>query len=76
MAAGGRARADGLAALWRPTSFHRIASLSLPFRLARERNGRGRKRGRKRERERERKNEGSDLREKLMFSLESRLSVG
>ena len=74
MAAGGRARADGLAALWRPTSFHRIASLSLPFRLARERNGRGRKRGRKRERER--KNEGSDLREKLMFSLESRLSVG
>lgn len=28
------------------------------------------------EKERERENEGSDLREKLMFSLESRLSVG
>lgn len=32
--------------------------------------------GEEKKREREREDEGSDLREKLMFSLESRLSVG
>lgn len=51
--------------------FHRIASLSLSRRFdARERDGGKIKKKKKK------KNEGSDLREKLMFSLESRLSVG
>lgn len=63
MAAGGRARADGL------PSGGQVFTVSRLFSLARERNGRGK-------REREREDEGSDLREKLMFSLESRLSVG
>lgn len=70
MAAGGRARADGLPSGGRPFSPYRV-SLSLSRRFdARERDGGKIKKKKKK------KNEGSDLREKLMFSLESRLSVG
>lgn len=69
MAAGGRARADGLPSGGRPFSPYRVSlSLSLAaLMLAKGMEGKKKKK---------KKNEGSDLREKLMFSLESRLSVG